>query len=161
MMFVALKTIAWDEGRKGFYSPQQTGFYWPASAVVAAKCSHITEPGDVSRACHCGIYASPNTNILTEYEVYPNSIVVLLNLYGTVRGMFGPKDKPETFVLRAWGARIIGIVEEKPQNIQRYMSTLLEAQQFRVPIQKLVDVEEMILANWNKEQVPYIPIRRK
>lgn len=158
MMMLSLKSVAWDESRKGFFSPQQTGFFWPSGAVVAAQCEHITELGDVSENCHCGIYSSPNTNILTEYEVYPNSIIVMLNLYGKYRIYKGPSDKAGSFVLRSWGAKVVGIAEESPKNMQRYMTTVLAAQFFCVPIQKLSEIEMMVRLNWENKKIPFQPL---
>ena len=107
-----IKTIVWDQKRKGFYSPSKIDFLWK-DGIIVAGCDKCAIFGDIQDDCTCGIYGSPNPETLDEYIEYPNSIIVLMRAYGTLDVWTAPKDLPgEFYVIRSWGARIVGVIAD-------------------------------------------------
>lgn len=146
-MLLSLKSIAWNETLKGFFSPSHQDFIWP-SGIVVAGCEHAVEYGGIGLECTCGIHSSPNIRILKDYQHFPNSIIVLLNLYGDWDLWTGPADMADTYVLRSWGAQVVGVALEEPKNNQRFMSSILASQFFGVEIDHISTLENMIRQNW-------------
>lgn len=149
-MFLTLKTIAWDETRKGFYSPSQQGFLWQPGMVVVSQCPKCHKAsGLLDLECTCGIYSSPNKKCLTEYAHYPNSIFMLMNNYGTCDIWTGPHDLPHTYVVRSWGAQIVGVIATARNDFgPRFLTSALATEFFKADIYSLRDATEMIRQNW-------------
>lgn len=153
-MILSLKTLAYNTTNRSFFSPSRNDFKWEKGIIVSwcekkHDISNLEKVTDEIRSCTCGIYSAPNRAALLEYEKYPNSILVLLRLYGWWDLFTGPHDLPNTFVMRSWGARIIG-VQMEDKTTQRYMSSVLAAQEFGVSIYPKGFIEEMIQISWLK-----------
>lgn len=156
-MILSLKAIAYSTSTRTFCSPSRTDFAWQ-KGIMASSChknhdiSNLEKVTDGIKACTCGLYSSPNEATLEEYKHYPNSIIVLLKLYGFWDLWTAPADIKDAFVMRSWGARIIG-VQMEDKTTQRYMSSVLAAQTFDVNIYPKSLVEEMLQANWVKNSL--------
>lgn len=161
MLLLSLKTIAWNETHHGFFSPSHRGFMWEKDVIVAG-CEHVEVHGQIGMDCTCGIHSSPNARVLKDYQHFPNSVIVLLSLYGMVDTWTGPKDLPNTYVVRSWGAQVVGVAKEEFTNKQRFMSSVLAAQCFEVAIEPLEMLEAMIQSTWKSvvDIDPYQPERR-
>ena len=151
---LVLKTIAWNESERGFFSPSHTGFLWGRD-VVASMCEKCQIIGRIESDCTCGLYGSPNPETLIEYHSYPNSIVVLMNTYGTIDVWTAPKDIPNCYVTRSWGmkiVRIIGteIVSHKRLRGQRDISAGLASEMFDSPRISLKGAKYIIRETWTK-----------
>ena len=109
-----LKTIAWDQARKGFYSPSRIDFLWK-DGIVVAGCDKCAILGDIHDDCTCGIYGSPNPETLVEYIEYPNSIIALMKSYGTLDVWKAPTDVHGFYVVRSWGALIGGVISDRQE----------------------------------------------
>jgi hypothetical protein len=157
---LVLKAVAWNEDLKGFYSPSHSDFVWP-KGIVARQCDRC-EIDHFDPICTCGIYASPNPETLIEYATKMNTVFVLLNTYGWVDVWTGPRDIPHTFIVRAWGAQIIGIVGETatghPLKLspQREQAAYIGAERYGVDIYPWLLVQSMIAVTW-REHVKFNP----
>jgi hypothetical protein len=121
-----MKILVLDLDKKAFSSPVvrygRQEFLWSADRRMIAECEKCNPgfTGTIGKDCTCGLYSSPNFEALKEYDDHPQAVYCLLNLYGTVDIWYGPEgntkpgrwhDLRHTFVLRSWGAKIIGIVQ--------------------------------------------------
>lgn len=154
MTTLFLKTICFDKDRRGFYSPQQRDFIWEPDKVIVAQCAKCAIKGTIGLHCHCGLYGSPNPETLVEYCSFPNSIVALMNAYGRLDLWSGPSDLSQYYVLRCWGARIVGIlttdIERLQLNIrdQRAQSAVWAMDRFNVSGIQWYIMKEMIRQSW-------------
>jgi hypothetical protein len=106
----SLKTIAWDNKRHVFVSPAHTEYCWKPG-VNWAICSKCAQLGEIQLDCTCGVYHSPNPEALSEYEVYPTSIIAMVKMYGVYDIWSGPTpDLPWTYPTRSDGIRVVGIL---------------------------------------------------
>jgi len=155
-LLLSLKAVAFDVDRNGFYSPSQCDFVWPRG-VVERQCD-TCNPREFDPGCHCGIYSSPNPEILTEYAKFSNTVYVLLNLYGWIDLWTGPADISDTFVIRSWGAKIIGVLattaDPKPRKLpaQRQLSAILGVDYYGVDLMSWLQVKEMITITWENHK---------
>jgi len=167
MSILFLKTIAYDVDRKGFYSPSWRDFLWTPEVVVA-QCEKCAPTGEIGLDCTCGIYGSPNTETLEEYHKYPNSIIAIMNAYGRFDIWNGPRDLSQYYVIRCWGAKIVGILITDlttKYNItgQRAQSAVLAMDKFNVSGKQLYLAKEMIQQSWLKtvDIDPSMPYKEK
>ncbi len=151
----SFKSIAWDQNRRKFVSPSRPNFEWQ-KGIVRSQCQikdHSTnEFGHLDLNCTCGIWSSPNRKALEEYEKYQNSIIVLLQLYGTADIKESALDIPDCYVLRTWSARVVGVQFEDKTN-DRYMATTLAADYFGIKIFPVEVAEMMIQASWLRDAI--------
>ena len=163
MNLLSLKTVVWDDLAGSFRSPTRTEFIWP-KGVIASDCHKCNDEYDPN--CHCGIYSSPNPTTLKEYATYTSSVFVLLNLYGWVDIWTAPRDIPHAYVLRSWGAQIIGIVGDNANgkvmslSATRQLTAINGATYYGVEIYPWQIAEAMISVTWKRHtnvvKDPYI-----
>lgn len=106
---LSLKSIAYDAQLREFFSPSHKDYMWRGDIMVA-QCEECAPNGDIGLDHTCGIYSSPNPSAIKEYHIFPNSVMVLLNLYGTVDIWPGPSDLAWTYICRSWAARPVAVV---------------------------------------------------
>lgn len=154
-MFLSLKSICWDEGRKGFFSPSRPDFCWPKDQVVMSECTKCHRSRDVGALdldCTCGLYSSPNYQTLEEYHKFPNSVLVLMNTYGMSDVWGSPYDilNGQAWVMRSWAMKIVRVVEDPSwwHNLNRSQTGALAIQFYGKKALSLNIVKTMISVNW-------------
>jgi hypothetical protein len=156
-----LKTIAFDVNRNGFYSPSQDGFLWPKDIAIA-QCVKCAKIGTIDPECACGLYGSPNPETLVEYHKFPNSIVVILAAFGRFVIHWGPRGLEQFYVVRARGARIVGIVLSDlvtGYNVQgqRIWSAIQAMNYYDVEGKNIETAKNMIRQSWLRWEKPFDP----
>ena len=152
MNLLSMKAVAWREDLGGgFFSPQRKSFVW-SEGIVARACTSC--PDDkVNPNCTCGLYSSPNPEALPEYAKYPSCCFVLLENYGWADIWTGPRDLPNTYVLRSWGAQIVGVVgtlQDGPLSLEphRFQTALLGVEKYNVKLFNWNVAKKMIEYTW-------------
>jgi hypothetical protein len=162
---LVLKTIVYDANDDRFHSPSQKDFIWTREVTVA-KCFRGCKGDDFNPNCTCGIYASPNPAVITEYVKYPNSVYVLLNTLGWCDIWSAPDDVGPGLITRSWGVQIIGVVTTEPTtngflSPQRYLCSVKVLEHFRVNPYPWAMARLLIQASWNRPESkikdPYDP----
>jgi hypothetical protein len=151
MNLLTLKALAFDAKTGTFYSPSHTGFEW-RKGIIAKECSKCTID-HCDPKCTCGIYSSPNPEVLLEYAHYSTSIIALMDTYGWDDIWTGPHDLPFTYVMRSWGTQIKGVVgtdfrTNTELSKTRQLSAMKACESFEVKAFPWFRVCRMIMANW-------------
>jgi len=164
MNLLTFKSIAWDERRKGFYSPSHPEYLWD-NGIAIRDCVRGCQGRQYDADCRCGIYTSPNWDALDEYAKYPNSIHVLMEIYGWLEIWPGPeRDLPDAFILRSWGTKIKAIINTTPEGEvvlpQRWNTALLMAERMKKPIFPWHMTKTLVEINWKSifDISPYKPL---
>jgi hypothetical protein len=180
-MLLSLKILVLDDSKKAFSSPVvahgRKEYLWTADRRMIAECDKCNPgfSGDIGKDCTCGLYSSPNFEAIAEYDHSKNAILCLLNLYGTVDIWYGPEgrragnhvngDLTHTFVLRSWGARIIGLVDRGLTEVEdswwfnHSVASTVAAEILNVQIYSKDMVTSMIDKTW-MDTVGYKPERK-
>jgi hypothetical protein len=155
MNLLSLKAVFFDTERRGFYSPSRTDFCWP-KGIVVAQCDRCQ--GQFTEDCTCGIYSSPNPDELVHYDKHNNTVYALLAHYGWIDIWPGPNET--NHVIRAYGARIVGVVgqnavaSKNPEVLQlspdRQLSAAQGAEFYGVKLYSWAMAQQMIRIRWRQ-----------
>lgn len=162
MNLLSLKAVVRDPKSGKLFSPSKTSFAW-GKGIIASQCSGKCPPFTIGDDCRCGIYSSPNLQALDEYHTFENSLVVLLHTYGEAEIWTAPSDIWDAYVVRSWGASIVGVLMSGEDHFtakSRYMleCLMLISQEFEVEIFIWKVIKEIITLNW-KEKLGFDPYK--
>jgi hypothetical protein len=151
MNVLMMKTIAMNPDKNIYLSPSRKDFTWEKDIMVA-RCEQCAPTGTIGLECNCGIYGSPNIEALTEYESYSTSFNVLLNTYGRVDVWTAPDDIWACYIVRAWAAKVIGIVQDDRypllSNSLRSQAAVTAMDYFDVSAYSLKQAKQFVDVTW-------------